>query len=232
MLDDSGSMWNEDNGPGTSKGDRWESQVAIAKKIADITTRAVPNKRGCHVRFINKETPDLNNLDAAAIDQVFNTFGRGTGWTPIGTKLREHVLDTLVYKDLADLKRPIMVICITDGFPTQEKSTAVPPPKEDANSNQDPDRFRKEVRECGDKLEGAGFKREGKFYSLPFIYHCSGKRSVLSRSAILIVVRFSISKIGNITDWEDRREADIFWSNLKNDDKLADTLDIQEGMWF
>ncbi|KAI3322799.1 hypothetical protein HD806DRAFT_114893 [Xylariaceae sp. AK1471] len=206
-LDDSGSMWNEDNGPGTKKGDRWDSQIAIVKKIADITTRAVPNKRGCHVRFINKDTPNLDSLDAAAIDNVFNTFGRGNGWTPIGTMLRKHVLDPLIYKDLDSnklIKRPFLVICITDGFPTQERSTQVPPPAEDANSNQDADRFRKEVRECGDKLEKAGYKRE--------------------------TVRFSISQIGNITDWEDKREADIFWSNLKSDNKIEDTLYITEDI--
>ncbi|KAK5630436.1 hypothetical protein RRF57_006151 [Xylaria bambusicola] len=207
-VDDSGSMWNEDNGPGTNKGDRWQSQIELSRKITDITTRAVPNHRGCHLRFINRDTPDSNNLDGAAIRQIFNDYGRGTGWTPIGTMLRKHVLDQLVYKDLdsgALIKRPFLVMCITDGFPTQERAMeGTTPGPEDANQNQDADRFRKEVRKCGQLLESKDYKRE--------------------------VVRFSISRIGNITDWEDKAEADKFWDGLRSDDMIQDVLYMTEDI--
>jgi hypothetical protein len=159
-------MWNEDNGPGSKKGDRWQSQIDLVKKLSNITTRAVPNNRGCHVRFINKDTPDNNNLDEGQIDQIFRNFGRGTGWTPIGTMLRKHVLDPLIFDDIKAgklIKRPFLVICITDGFPTQERAMeGTTPGPEDANQNQDKDRFRKEVRKCIKELEDAGYKEEGK----------------------------------------------------------------------
>ncbi|KAI0509081.1 hypothetical protein F5B22DRAFT_618402 [Xylaria bambusicola] len=207
-CDDSGSMWNEDNGPGTNKGDRWQSQIELVRKMTDITTRAVPNKRGCDLRFINRDIPDSNNLDGAAIRQIFNDYGRGTGWTPIGTSLRKHVLDQLVYKDLDSgtlIKRPFLVMCITDGFPTQERAMeGTTPGPEDANQNQDADRFRKEIRKCGQLLESKDYKRE--------------------------VVRFSISRIGNITDWEDKAEADKFWDGLRSDDMIQDVLYMTEDI--
>ncbi|KAI1290965.1 hypothetical protein F5Y03DRAFT_377759 [Xylaria venustula] len=207
-CDDSGSMWNEDNGPGTNKGDRWQSQIDLVKKMSDITTRAVPNKRGCHLRFINRDVPGSDNLDEPAIEQIFYNYGRGTGWTPIGTMLRKHVLDQLVYKDLNDgtlIKRPFLVMVITDGFPTQERAMeAVTPGPEDENQNQDADRFRKEIRKCGQLLESKDYKPE--------------------------VVRFSISRIGNITDWEDKREADKFWDGLRSDDQIQDVLYMTEDI--
>ncbi|KAF2967934.1 hypothetical protein GQX73_g5622 [Xylaria multiplex] len=207
-CDDSGSMWNEDNGPGTKKGDRWQSQIDLVKKMTDITTRAVPNNRGCHLRFINRDSPDTNNLDEAAIGQVLTNYGRGTGWTPIGTKLKEHVLDQLVYKDLKDgtlIKRPYVIMILTDGFPTQERAMeGVTPGPEDANQNQDADRFRKEIRMCGQFLEAKDYKAE--------------------------VVRFSISRLGNITDWEDKAEADKFWDGLRSDDQIQDVLYMTEDI--
>ncbi|KAI0099183.1 hypothetical protein GGR51DRAFT_565000 [Nemania sp. FL0031] len=207
-CDDSGSMWNEDNGPGTKKGDRWISQIALVKKMTDITTRAVPNNRGCHLRFINRDSPNSNNLDEAAIGKILETYGRGTGWTPIGTKLREHVLDQLVYKDLNDnvlIKRPILVMTITDGFPTQERAMpGVAPGVEDVNQNQDAFRYRKEIRNCMKMLEDKGYKPE--------------------------TVRFSISRIGNITDPEDSQEVTKFWDDLQSDDKVSDVLYLTEDI--
>ncbi|KAI1155492.1 hypothetical protein F4825DRAFT_40046 [Nemania diffusa] len=207
-CDDSGSMWNEDNGPGSKKGDRWQSQIALVKKMTDITTRAVPNNRGCHLRFINRDTPDSNNLDDVAIEKIFNAYGRGNGWTPIGTKLREHVLDQFIYKELktgALIKRPYLVMCITDGFPTQERAMlGTAPGLEDVNQNQDAFRFRKEIRNCIKELDKENYKPE--------------------------TVRFSLSRIGNITDWEDKLEADKFWDDLKSDDLIQDVLYMTEDI--
>ncbi|KAI1160393.1 hypothetical protein F5B18DRAFT_632744 [Nemania serpens] len=207
-CDDSGSMWNEDNGPGTNKGDRWISQIGIVKKMTEITSRAVPNNRGCHLRFINKDTPENNGLNDTAIEKIFNEYGRGTGWTPIGTKLKEHVLDQFLYKDLNAgtlIKRPLLVMCITDGFPTQERAMeGSPPGPEDANQNQDAYRFRKEIRKCMKTLEEKEYKPE--------------------------TVRFSISRLGNITDWEDKAEADKFWDDLKSDDLIQDVLYMTEDI--
>lgn len=45
-------------------------------------------------------------------------------------------------------------------------------------------------------------------------------------------MRFSISRLGNITDWEDKAEADKFWDDLKSDDLIQDVLYMTEGMDF
>ncbi|KAI1819883.1 hypothetical protein F4861DRAFT_106769 [Xylaria intraflava] len=207
-CDDSGSMWNEDNGPGSQKGDRWRAQINLVKKMSDIATRAVPGNRGCHLRFINRDIPNGDNLDEPSIEKIFKEYGRGTGWTPIGTMLKRHVLDQLLYRDLNEdrlIKRPLLVICITDGFPTQERAMeGVAPGPEDPNQNQDADRFRKEIRNCGRALEAKEYKQD--------------------------VVRFAISRIGNITDWEDKRDADKFWDGLQSDDQIQDTLYMIEDI--
>ncbi|KAJ8108355.1 hypothetical protein ONZ43_g6451 [Nemania bipapillata] len=208
-CDDSGSMWNEDNGPGSNKGDRWRSQIALVKKMTNITTRAIPDrKKGCHLRFINRDTPEANDLNDVAIEKIFNDYGRGNGWTPIGTKLRDHVLDQFIYKELATgelIKRPYLVMCITDGFPTQERAMpGTTPGLEDVNQNQDAFRFRKEIRNCIKMLEDKDYKPE--------------------------TVKFSLSRIGNITDWEDKLEADKFWDDLKSDDTIQDVLHMTEDI--
>ncbi|KAI1120168.1 hypothetical protein F5Y10DRAFT_137757 [Nemania abortiva] len=206
-CDDSGSMWDEDNGPGTNKGDRWISQVALVKKMTEITTRAVPNNRGCHLRFINRDSPNSNNLDAVAIGNILDNYGRNNGWTPIGTRLRD-VLDQLVYKDLSDntlIKRPILVMTITDGFPTLERAMpGAVPDVEDQYRNQDAFRFRKEIRNCMKMLDDKGYKPE--------------------------TVRFSVSRIGNITDPEDRDEVTRFWNDLQSDDTIQDVLYLTEDI--
>ncbi|GAP85470.2 putative ankyrin repeat protein [Rosellinia necatrix] len=207
-CDDSGSMWDEDNGPGTNKGDRWRSQIELVKIMSDITTRAVPNNGGCHLRFINKNTPDSNDLDKNAIERTFNEYGRGTGATPIGTRLAEHVLDQLVYNDLnlgTQIKRPLLVMCITDGFPTWESAMeGAEVGSSDKFHNEDPDRFRKEIRRCVKLLDDNGYRHE--------------------------TVLFSLSRIGNMTDESHKLEADRFWDGLRSDDQIHDVLFMTEDI--
>ncbi|KAI2619927.1 hypothetical protein GGR54DRAFT_601838 [Hypoxylon sp. NC1633] len=199
-LDDSMSMWEDYEGTPTN---RWPPQVEIVKKMSEIATRADPLDRGSHVRFINADTPNHNNLSSDSIEEMLTAFPRGTGWTPIGTMLRKHVLDQLVYKDLDAgtlIKRPFLIICITDGFPTAEKAMdgGAQAKADPEYRNEDSDRFRKEIRRLVMELENKGYNKE--------------------------VVRFSISRIGNITDSDDKREADRFWDGLQSDDVVPDVL--------
>jgi hypothetical protein len=123
--------------------------IALIKRLCRIATRAVPNKRGCHLRFINKNTPENNNLDEPAIEQIWRNFSPDKGERPIGTMLRKHVLEQLVYKVLdagTPIKHPFLIICITDGNPTSEHNN----------------RFHKEIKDCGRRLEEKGYKKEGK----------------------------------------------------------------------
>ncbi|KAK6952423.1 hypothetical protein Daesc_006960 [Daldinia eschscholtzii] len=163
-CDDSGSMWQEENGKG--KGDRWRAQIELVKRISNIASCTDPLNRGCHLRFINKNTPDANGLNKDQIEQRLKSF-YPEGWTPIGTKLRENVLDPLIYKDVdagVALKRPFLVLVTTDGYPTKEKAgKGGSAGKVDENGNEDADRFRKEIHECAMKFENSkeGYRKDG-----------------------------------------------------------------------
>ncbi|KAI1827258.1 hypothetical protein F4861DRAFT_529321 [Xylaria intraflava] len=199
-CDDSWSMWVEEDQKG--KGERWRAQVALVKRITSITTRAVPNKRGCHLRFINRDTPTYNNLDSAQISKILDEYGTNDGWTPIGTQLRNRVLDPIVYKELNEgtIKRPYLVLMTTDGYPTAEKAMegAKPGPR-DENRNEDADRFRKEIRLCGRKLAEKEYRQD--------------------------VVRFSISQIGKKISYKDDEEkVKQFLDGLESDPDIQDVL--------
>ncbi|KAI8627918.1 hypothetical protein F5Y19DRAFT_440392 [Xylariaceae sp. FL1651] len=200
-CDDSGSMWDEEDGKGT--GERWRAQIQLVKRMSEITTRAVPNKRGCHLRFINWETPDLNNLDDARIDHEITNYSGPWGSTPIGTMLRKHVLDPIIYKDLnsdTPFKLPFLILVSTDGYPTREKAMdGDPAGQEDEDHNEDPDRFRKEIRKCGDSLVQKGYRKD--------------------------VVKFVISQIGKkISYEEDAQKVKKFLDGLEFDPEIQDVL--------
>ncbi|KAI1478177.1 hypothetical protein K445DRAFT_311478 [Daldinia sp. EC12] len=201
-CDDSGSMWQEENGKG--KGDRWRAQIELVKRISSIASRTDPLNRGCHLRFINKNTPDANGLNKDQIEQRLKSF-YPEGWTPIGTKLRENVLDPLIYKDVdagVALKRPFLVLVTTDGYPTKEKAgKSGSAGKIDENGNEDADRFRKEIHECAMKFENSkeGYRKD--------------------------VVRFSISQIGKkISYVEDEEKVRAFLDGLEYDADIEDVL--------
>lgn len=156
-------MWVEEDQKG--KGERWRAQVELVKRISAITTRAVPNDRGCHLRFINKDTPKNNGLNKDQIANIMNNFPENDGWTPIGTMLRQHVFDQIIYPELNSntIKRPWLVMILTDGYPTKEKAMeGVTPGPKDENQNEDADRLRKEIRKIGKELEKRDYKKEGK----------------------------------------------------------------------
>ncbi|KAI3318744.1 hypothetical protein HD806DRAFT_301457 [Xylariaceae sp. AK1471] len=199
-CDDSWSMWVEENQKG--KGDRWRAQVQLVSRISDITTRAVPNNGGCHLRFINKDTPTYNNLNKGQIGSILANFPTSTGWTPIGTKLREHILDPIIFKEVEarTLKRPYLVLATTDGYPTGEKAIkGTLAGAKDENLNEDADRFRKEIRKCGKDLENAGYRREA--------------------------VRFCVSQIGKkISYTDDEEKVKLFLDGLESDPDIQDVL--------
>ncbi|KAI1645874.1 uncharacterized protein F4817DRAFT_359830 [Daldinia loculata] len=134
--DDSGSMCSVENGQG--KGDRWRAQIELVKRISSIASRIDPLNRVCHPRFINKQTPDANGLTKYQVEQRIQSF-YPEDWTPIGTKLRENVLDPFIYKDVGAEKAG------------KGGSTG----KLDENENEDMDRFRKEIHECAMKFENS-----------------------------------------------------------------------------
>lgn len=144
-TDDSTSMKREG---------RWDSQNQLINRIARVTTRILPEGEGVYIRYINQEIPSSDSLKFEELRDVVKPLTWG-GDTPIGTNLKSKVLEPLVYSQLPDLKRPLLVSIITDGMPDPEpRSTLV-----DA------------IAECGDKLEAAGLPRESNFQRHVLIFH-------------------------------------------------------------
>lgn len=128
-------------------GERWEDQKALVKRIAQITTRILPDKEGVALRFINQDVDNSSNLSLAGIGDVLSPIS----WVPnsnteIGTYLKSKILEPLVYKKLESksLTRPLLISVITDGRPSKEKDSE----------------FVDAILECGQRLEDAGYPRE------------------------------------------------------------------------
>ncbi|KAI0179868.1 hypothetical protein GGR52DRAFT_216129 [Hypoxylon sp. FL1284] len=116
-CDDSGSMNKTHNTQGE---DRVADQRELVRRVASICTKIVPDDLGVHLRLINNELPDANNLRMPDIENIMLQV-RASGYTEIGTNLRERILKPLLYAQYNDevrnLQRPLLVSIITDGVP-------------------------------------------------------------------------------------------------------------------
>lgn len=105
--------------PGFSPGeDRIGNQRDLVRRIASICTRLVPDDMGVHLRFINAELADANNLRMEDVVKIMDLV-EPNGGTKIGTNLRERILNPCVYNQ-TKLARPLFVSIITDGVPNPE----------------------------------------------------------------------------------------------------------------
>ncbi|KAJ7697272.1 hypothetical protein B0H14DRAFT_3039294 [Mycena olivaceomarginata] len=137
-CDDSSSMKREG---------RWAAQVRLVQKIAQITTRILPEGDGVALRFINQNVDNSEKLSLQEIGTIMDNMSwQRNGNTAIGTYLRSKILEPLVYSKLQPptLTRPLLISVITDGMPSQEKDEA----------------FVEAIKECGDKLKQVGYPRE------------------------------------------------------------------------
>ncbi|EJD34338.1 hypothetical protein AURDEDRAFT_189021 [Auricularia subglabra TFB-10046 SS5] len=137
-CDDSSSM-KRDN--------RWDAQTALVKRIAQITTRILPEGGGVALRFINQDVDASPNLSSKQIGDIMaRTRWAPNGNTEIGTHLRAKILQPMVYSKLESktLARPLLVSIMTDGMPSKEPDNTL------VNA----------IKECGDTLQGAGYPRE------------------------------------------------------------------------
>ncbi|KAI1346929.1 hypothetical protein F5Y01DRAFT_261316 [Xylaria sp. FL0043] len=145
-CDDSSSMNNTKG----MKEERWKKQKALALRIALITTRILPDGEGVALVFINKKSDGRLNLDFAGIEKgIDETETRGD--TPIGTNLKNKILDPMIYSKLRNetIERPLLISIITDGSPSNEARDTL------ANA----------IVECGNKLVNAGLPRDSvKFF--------------------------------------------------------------------
>ncbi|KAK9374588.1 uncharacterized protein V1513DRAFT_415211 [Lipomyces chichibuensis] len=117
-IDDSGSMAFEENG------ERIDDLKLILSRVAYAA--ALFDNDGIEVRFMNSRIQGNGiNSEAAASDLVSQV--RFSGLTPLGSGLLSKVLDPLVLGPARSggMKKPILVIAITDGQPAGEDSRTV-----------------------------------------------------------------------------------------------------------
>ncbi|KAI8808137.1 hypothetical protein BJ742DRAFT_809837 [Cladochytrium replicatum] len=113
--DDSGSMNAEDGG-------RIKDLKYIVEKVTEIAV--LFDDDGISVRFINSTASLDNCTSAQQIHDLFNRVEFNYG-TPLGTQLYKKILNPLVLSRLRKLKKPVLVITITDGEPTFEKGDEI-----------------------------------------------------------------------------------------------------------
>lgn len=136
-------------------GTRADSQVQLVKRMAGLCTRIVPDDEGADLFYINGE--EVQNEREAKIEERMKTHLPTSG-TPIGTKLREKILDPFVYRVMRgpnkQFQRPLFITIITDGEPSRE-----------ANNNKKA--LEEAVLECLAELKKNGYPEHGR--DLPYI---------------------------------------------------------------
>ncbi|KAF3103810.1 hypothetical protein TWF706_004844 [Orbilia oligospora] len=111
-CDDSGSM---------RQGTRRDDLKDLVKRIASVTSKIAPDGEGVEIRFINHPTaPHYSKPSLDAIDSIM-AEATWDGWKPIGTNLKEKILEPLIYSKLRlnsnALTRPVLICIITGGCP-------------------------------------------------------------------------------------------------------------------
>ncbi|KAJ3117789.1 hypothetical protein HDU96_005570 [Phlyctochytrium bullatum] len=118
FCDDSGSMRVEEGGS------RIDDLKMIIQRIAEFACAL--DDDGISVRFMNSPVQGDHLKTAQQIDTLVNSVNFH-GMTPLGTQLRQRVLEPFVFQPAAQrlLRKPVLVICITDGEPVGEPRTKV-----------------------------------------------------------------------------------------------------------
>lgn len=121
-IDDSGSMSFEENG------ERIKDLQLILQRVAFAAT--LFDDDGIELRFMNDETIPPSALSGIRTEQQIEGIMRNKryhGLTPFGTRLRERVLDPLVLQKLRSnqLRKPVLIIGITDGQPAGENANSL-----------------------------------------------------------------------------------------------------------
>ncbi|KAF3192014.1 hypothetical protein TWF788_004204 [Orbilia oligospora] len=148
-CDDSGSM---------RQGTRRDDLKDLVKRIAIVTSRVAPDGEGVEIRFINHPTaPHYSKPRLEAIDSIMAEV-TWDGWTPIGTNLKEKVLEPLIYSKLRlnsnALTRPVLIYTIAGGCP-----------EEGPMSKETRDTLKENIVECGRVLVQHGYHVDAvKFY--------------------------------------------------------------------
>jgi hypothetical protein len=105
-------------------GERIQDLKLILSKVAYAAS--LFDQDGIEIRFMNSELQGNNIHNAAEVESLISRI-QFKGLTPMGTQLRNKVLEPLVVQKARSnqLRKPVLVITITDGQPAGEASTAV-----------------------------------------------------------------------------------------------------------
>ncbi len=117
-IDDSGSMAFEENG------ERIDDLKLILNRVAFAT--ALFDDDGIQVRFMNSVDQGNGIRSEAQVNQMIGNT-KFSGLTPMGRELQNKILGPLVLGPARNgqLRKPILVITITDGQPTGESPSDV-----------------------------------------------------------------------------------------------------------
>ncbi|KAK2813365.1 hypothetical protein FQN50_000680 [Emmonsiellopsis sp. PD_5] len=112
-IDDSGSMLHDEGGSRIDDLKLILNRVSFAASLFDDD--------GINIRFMNSDKQGNNIKNERDVEHLMTTF-LPNGMTPLGTKLLEKVLEPLVVAPAraGQLRKPVLVITITDGQPTGE----------------------------------------------------------------------------------------------------------------
>ncbi|KAL5390766.1 hypothetical protein PMIN02_006872 [Paraphaeosphaeria minitans] len=119
-IDDSGSMQFEEGG------ERIKDLRLILERVAFAAT--LFDADGINVRFMNTNLPDnlANNIAQEAQIETLMHGVQFKGLTPMGTSLKRKVIDPLIQQARSgQLKKPVLVITVTDGQPAGEPQNTV-----------------------------------------------------------------------------------------------------------
>lgn len=127
-VDDSGSMAFEE------EGSRIKDLRLILERVAFAAT--LFDKDGISIRFMNTDLSQMrdNNgrplQDGIATEAQIESVMRGVqfkGLTPMGTSLKRKVIDEIVLSraQSGQLRKPVLIITVTDGQPAGEPQNAV-----------------------------------------------------------------------------------------------------------
>ncbi|KAL4875663.1 hypothetical protein BJY04DRAFT_154082 [Aspergillus karnatakaensis] len=128
---------------------RMKNARELVTKITEVATELSPETYGAHLRFINKDDSTANNLNAKQVDQRLQFTPAGS--TELGTNLEKKVLQPLVYDVINQgvLHRPLVILTITDGIPTDGQDT-----------------FAQVLKRCIKTLEGKGYDKRAVYFDL------------------------------------------------------------------
>ncbi|KAI5304716.1 hypothetical protein KEM56_006067 [Ascosphaera pollenicola] len=118
FIDDSGSMSFEEGGERLQDLQLILGRVAFAASLFDDD--------GIQVRFMNSDQRADGLRTEQQAQQLVSTH-RFRGLTPLGTNLKSKVIDDLVLPKLrsGNLRKPVLIVTITDGEPTGENRSTV-----------------------------------------------------------------------------------------------------------